>query len=33
MYQGSSEVWKQYWARIQPLIDGLKSYKNDKKTS
>ena len=33
MYQGSSEVWKQYWARIQPLIDGLKSYKNDNKTS
>jgi len=32
MYQGSSEVWKQYWARIQPLINGLKSYK-DKKTS
>ena len=30
MYQGSSEVWKQYWARIQPLIDGLKSYKDNK---
>jgi len=28
MYRGSSEVWKQYWTRIQPLIDGLKSYKN-----
>ena len=33
MYQGSSEIWKQYWARIQPLVDGLKFYKKDNKTS
>ena len=26
MYQGSSEDWKEHWAYITPLIDGLKSY-------
>ncbi len=26
IYQGSSEVWKQYWAHLQPLTDALKSY-------
>ena len=26
MYQGSSEVWKQHWAYIQPLIKALSSY-------
>ena len=27
MYQGSSEDWKKYWTHLQPMIDGLKSYK------
>tara|TARA_B100000795_G_scaffold244171_1_gene208541 strand:+ start:67 stop:1830 length:1764 start_codon:yes stop_codon:yes gene_type:complete len=26
LYKGSSEAWKKYWAHIQPLINGLKSY-------
>jgi hypothetical protein len=26
MYQGSSEVWKQYEDYLQPLIKGLKYY-------
>ena len=26
IYQDSSLAWKQHWAYIQPLIDGLKSY-------
>ena len=33
MYQGSSDVWKQYWTHIQPLISGLKSYKDRNKTN
>ena len=26
IYKGSSEAWKEHWAHIQPLINGLKSY-------
>jgi len=26
IYKGSSDVWKEHWAHIQPLINGLKSY-------
>jgi len=26
IYKGSSDAWKQHWAHIQPLINGLKSY-------
>ena len=29
MYQGSSEDWKKYWTYLQPLIDGLRSIKNN----
>jgi len=26
IYKGSSDAWKEHWAHIQPLINGLKSY-------
>jgi len=26
MYKGSSDAWKEHWAYIQPLIDGLNKY-------